>query len=939
MDTESTDSLSTQKQILDKAKYDILDRKSIDRAYLYEGILPAFGSEFLYVISNYQKISDFPLTIALSTIPVAYGVYKTIESGYNATQAEKQKVLIEDHELGLLAERIVYQGDENPLYFPTKTLPEIKKGDNGFYVHFSVPHFPPETPEEQVTRIRQDVIDYNAQAIKQQLEKYDYQFVIPEIQYLIPGFTARVGEARYTEEVGSVTDYQLMKGKEYIKSRWTDKQGGVSSYITSREVFEKLVESPREDFSKLVESLGDPIVTEFIDTVRNESDPEVVERGHLYLKRHLSRIIEAEVEKYFNTMPDVTLERTGPYAIPHKDRMYPRTLIREKEDIGLFMVQVNTREGSMRWVPLNDLLKTKGLDVEGVLNSGSPHKKSQIALVLYEMLKDTSIESLTEKPPTREELIARIKALGGTFHSRKSPTAERTKTRFFPKSFRKKISPLITSAVLFLASRTASQVADNWFSAEGASSRPPIEQKLASSEFPLSAPERELTWKIEGDLPIDGYYITGTSHDFSDKTWQLEDDRQRISTLPSALPENTLHLTLSRNVALNQFGPTRLRIPMRTDTQVSALSVAASDGKEIPFTVYRVEDGMVELEIKPALTDTPPAATIQAFLTPSETPTIHAVEEITPVKTEQLSEESQNILKEASSSDNPVSTIFTSVQNDHNYSLDPGRKELLTQAHTPEEVVNATAEIEGCSCSVCNTEAVLLASTLSENETVNAAFGYIAKNDHNAGRNDGYLGEERKHAFAIDEDGKILDATPLQLADDEMTKQYHEVLTQQGTATDEWENVQNKVLAEAEQQKALANQLKLGALGIAAAGSFFALRQARNILRKQLPPEKAQELTDNAFLSAFSSEELTNAYDFLTWLSWGGEEQSIATSRLEIDNKRELLNKIRDSVHYERVAQYIQSSKSLERVAGRRNPDLKSKIGIKTRLLAAYLLF
>lgn len=928
-------------------KKDIFDRKVFFNKVEYYsavnaalGLLGAIGGDVLILTSKNVGFSDFVFACGVALVHTLGGGAALSYLRRELNKASKEDIT-HDSALRYITTRCVYQG-KIPL--KEKGL-ALEKGDNFYYLQLTKPLQISEDqpPSEADIGLQIDLYEYIFNNVKQEIVGKDYKAVAIEIGRSMPSFL----EKRFEQMPHAIRE-KLLRGKD-VKVQDPDKE----LLLLTREEFEDLVLSPQEAFVQAVNALGNPRVSHFFDLAKQAVTQEDRDEAKRLLIRSLHQVLATQIEAYFN-MPEVIRGRTRDTYAPTKESFHPISYLR-RTDSDFYFVQMYDGTGEVRWTPLDKLLQTAQKPIDTILASHSPYQKAQIAYVMDGILRETPFEELVRnRILDRAELIQRL--TGKEAEGTSKLTVDVPTGPFglvIPAGIYKKVRPILTTLLMYGAYKSGLGVVNNFDAIRTSLQLPSsaIVRQYEKPRFPDDLPQPGIDWKIEG-TDANGYYVTDTSHQFTEGVWKTNHEVKSKLNLPYALSSDLLPTAINeeRFIPLNQITDTTLKIPIKLGTRLGALAILAPDGSKIPHQAFELTDGTVQVDIAQNIINNAPSARIEAFLIPSSTDTVHASDRITPIDTTKLSTlakaENDIATNPTNPGDNPEKLIRNIVAGTHTYSLNPPGKEALNNAKTPEDIINIVADLPSCDCEVCNSASVLASSIDTKGPAVNLAFGYIAEDNHTTGRGDGFLRSEAAHAFGINDQGEVLDSTPSTIASDQMTQDYVNLLHQttsendNTTSNNAWEQQQRKIQEDAQTKKTEADGLKvIGALLAATTGAYVA-RQASKVLQRVFNRENVSKITDDIMLHFLSENDISKAYNFFGWLSHAKAQESQFPQGKELSNidKRKALNRIRGNIDQFKLSQYVENPKAFERLAQKHSAVLTPVEARKLRILAQYLI-
>lgn len=856
---------------------------------------------------------------------------------YYGRKIVKQESLqtLQDEELHFRADRLVYKG-QTPLQLGSE---QFKKGTN-FY-HISLPISINSESGEFGAQL--DLYSYALKQIRDAIADKDYGFVAIDTQI-------------YT---GSLIPGEKVAIETLLKRERTEINASQHKVATlTRDEFEYLTISPQELFLKATQAFDDKLFSELVWLGQNSLSEKESARIKQLMVRRLDAVLTREIEARFNSLPETFIDRgAGHNHIPVRSKAYMQGAIKKTGD-NLFFVQTNTSNGEIHWVPLNKLLQTQFRPIESIIQSTSSLQKPQLAYILHQMVIEAPFEELMRKRAlTREEVMASIEQAGFDQHMIGNPK-EYVRNKSQKNKFIAKFRTVLGGVLLAASFESAALGGVMTLEKTGIINQPEATQTIVSSateqienngqiQFPENVPAAGLVWKIDGTMLGSGYFVTGTSHQFSDGHWEMNNDIAKRLELPESvkLGSDSQYLILSKAQLLDVVGETDIRIPVRENSKIVALKITDSGGASIPFDSFLLTDGSIDVKMSGGIMGNSSLANIEATFVPSSQSQTHATQRMSGIDKSGLSSKVQGIISKAQALGpaNVAENIFTQVRDNHVYSIDPPDEDKLDSITTPDDAVNVMADLSEGDCETNNTEAVIAVNAADNSDVINIAYGFH-NDDTNLGGSINYdfLRSETMHAFALDQSGDIFDATSTTAAADQATQQYLNLLKNPAAGLNSWSQIQQTVDNEANTQQMFADLLKDTALVLGGAGGIFALSQLAEILRRRNSqlhtPEQIQADTINRFVRASGKLDLQNAYNFFGWLSYGKTEYRIPNSReIATSDKTTIMKSIMDSVSYDKLAMYAKDPKPLERIARERGFMLSNGDFTRLRSLADYL--
>lgn len=861
------------------------------------------------------------LRLTDSTIPffgsMAYVAWRSGMQFFWMIKGEnlEQEGFSEDAKLGGQAFKFVYQG--SPL------ADRLARGDNFYYVRMGKAS----APDGVVI----DAFDCFLKQAREAMAIHEYKLVAMEMPAEAPA-VIRLGLEGYER----VAKERLFWGK-----KWSIADGQKPVVVLNREQFEQFSFSPQAAFIKGCLALGNRRVEEYFALAKSAQSEE----QRLRAKDLLSREFIEEIERQVNAQSSASsliFQRGDDYS-PQRQRVHELVLIREKE--GELFAETLKNGTSVEIVPLSRL-----------------HLKGEIvkkAYELYQILQKTPVEELIrERVLERDKVIEAMEASGvdielppgkyESFRRKYTPPSSRKEVILlalgvplllpFYLSFRL-AKPALTTVAIYLAAQPLDAVARN-FSTLNQLTTNPVASGEADYEpisFPLGLLPHRLDWKVQATGAINpyGYYTQKTSSRLENGSWIINNEAKEKLLLPPYFDETIPHILLSKRVGLNLDGNTTFRIPVKDGTNLSALRLTDRQGNIVPAGTWKLTDGTVGVELQRNLLEGGPAwIDVNVYLTASDVPQVKAVGEIPPVDPNKIDPYILEDLRglEAYTA-NKVITEF--VKNNHLYSLDPPGKSLLRGVSSPEDLVNVISLLSGCSCEICNSESVLLSTIDGDDDPLSMAFGYLHGNFNPAAKGKSFLLGEAYHAYGIDAQGEIFDATPSQPADDQLTQRYFEAREgTRGNSSDpqdsEWAALQQEIAQKSQTPEDFIHNVKLLVIFLTSVAALSLVKPGINLAKAAASWDNLLLLGDKAAEKLFSKEDLELAYNFFSWMSWAKDELPIGTCRIKGIG---ILGLVRNGVNSESLSDYLAVPEPLEDKAGLSLIDRA-----KMRILARYLL-
>lgn len=872
------------------------------------------GAEFSSVAS--LMIMPPILRLADSTIPfsgsLAYVAWRTgmqifwMKKGGNL----EREGLFDDKKLGGQAFKFVYQG--SPL------LGRLARGDNFYYVRMG------KASGSEAPAI--DAFDCFLKRAREVMAKHEYNLVAMEIPT-----NFRFPPDGYAS---------LPRGRLFGGKRWDIADEQKQVVLLNREQFEDFSFSPQAAFVKGCQALGNKRVEEYFALAKSAQNPEQRLKARDLLSCEFVEEIERQVNAQ-NSASSLIFQRDEEYS-PRRRKVHEQTLIREKD--GELFAETLKNGTSAGIVPLSRL-HLKGASVK-------------TAYELYQILQKTPIEELTrERVLERDKVIEAMEAAAVEIQL---PPAkyESFRREYTPPSSRKKAvllaltipfllpiylslrlaKPFLTTVAIYLASQPLEEVAKNFYTLNHLTANPAVTKEIDYEPiaFPSELLPHRLDWKIAatGEINPYGYYTLKTSNRIELGSWVINREAKEKLPLPPYFDETIPHILLSKRVGLNLDGNTAFRIPVKDGTNLAALRLTDRDGNIVPADTWKLTDGTVGVELQRNLLEGGPAwIDAHAYLAASDAPQVKAVGEIPPVDPNKIDPYILEDLRALEAyTANTVLTEF--VRNNHLYSLDPPGKSLLRGVSSPEDLVNVINLLPGCLCEICNTESVLL-STIDGDDPLVMAFGYLHGNFNPAAKGKYFLLAEAYHAYGIDAQGDIFDATPSKASDDQLTQRYFESRkSNESNARDsqeqEWTTLQQEIAQKSQTPEDFIHNIKLLVIFLTSIAALSLIKPGVNLAKAAASRDNLLFLGDKAAEKLFSEKDLELAYNFFSWLSWSNEERQVGSWSVK---GNDILGLIRKNVNQEALSDYLAVPKAAEDKA-----DLSLVDRAKMRILARYLM-
>lgn len=874
----------------------------------------------------------------------------------------RRKDIITNHEYGYTAIPLLYHG-KDPLQKGEATLnngdqylmmhmPPIitTKPDNPHYKRL-IASFQKLATEDVIQRAQEKGIEYKAVCLYSPLHA--------------------------TEDTDGNHTNNSVRMKELFKGRRAVHRDEDPSYVLiTPEEFESGTVDKQTQLKKACEAIGDQQLLQCFSLLSSAHTPEHLLEAKGIFNRRLNIILQREL--------DINISTPGfKYSVddnhnPKRRRVESMMYVTQRAEELHSMLLSDL--GEIENVSVDRILSGNAKELDTVIDSSSSLKRAELAYIAHHMLKDMSFEELTtdliSDPDQLFSLLEQTDIIiFGQIPDRNYDLSKvSTHWESTLHSLRNIIAPILLATLASITLRTGYQeLTDNtaygWdWNSSYHSQYNSVEDK-GRADFPLTVPKRGLDWKIttSGDIEDNGYYTLYTSSQMVDGAWQFEQGISDVYSYEDGFPTadtvtDVPYIELEKRISVEKSLGAELKIPIKENTTLGGLSIYDKDGKELPAVVFYYQDGTIGVhigtlsngvyvnhtpvdgyfDIKARLIDTTnldpqydeKTTTSSHTLRPIKETKTSAVQPITSPDYDQLSPDVQDrIFNHAIapiSTEEKIASITHDVQNRHLYSLAPQGAEKLNEATTKEEMLNILHELEGCKCDTCNTEAALIASFVSTPEFfTNYAQGYIHTPDNSS--NTSYLLSQESHGFQIDNFGQVVDATATTFADDELTRQFIELMnsSNEHQQDEEW----NKALNEIDDNK-LLEYIKIagGLLALTAGVKFY--RPAIEKIQRISDKQALKEWSDNVMLKTMDRSDLERAYSMFTYYTYSGNPDSyqpIQNNRFEDLTNEELFDSIRRTIPVSTFEDFLQPPHSYLQHA-----DISIVDSFKIKVLARY---
>lgn len=868
-----------------------------------------------------------PAASALASIPSLYYVTMgTKELVFVFSKYVNQTRSFKDFSIS--QSQFIYRGDDISLKERTLTKNEeidLIKFDNVSrnYLLELINKFPQEWREEK----RQNLL----QVLEEKKDDKIISIYSENLERDLPNRILRSGIKIQNEE--------LFKNKQV---KLLNKQAG--QLLFTKEILLESLKSDSEVFLEKIELLNDEILDTYIETVRSNPTKENYIRTKHLLEKRLKGLIAEELAITLETT-ELTIENKNQSLHPVKQKTNSSISVLQNHQLELIVRKIN-QKGKITDKKLATLLpEIENSEINFDLD---PQARVKLAYQIYETLR--LVEDISC-------LIEQDESLG--FDKQKDFKINGAVEPFLInhlatlgqslRLMRRRLNPILFAFFCYSSIQPVytftKELPEVWASSPLNFGKPSdkFNDEGRKREFlninrPGGFPKNEVVWQVEsiGPNPISpvGYYTEGLASDLTFKgEWELETrinkedngkeriyNRSDITSFEDYLSKNEEQnfLLLTRKLNINRLTPTTLKIPIKDGTAPVAMSVVDNEGNSLDYEVLELMDISAQLIIPPSGSINNEVV-IKTVLERSSYPIFkaryNAVEQL--IFKEQLNdkvladlEAVRNIsripipifLPRTGFLDTPDFTNFTKLDvNTFKYIQERFRYSISSQkrGEVPSDVMNNIANSEICECTLCNTYATLLYGIADQGyasrvNPINLAQGYLNTSDSRIS----FLRKDRAHAYAIDARGNILDATPTNMADDEITKQYLEQLAKP-----------------IETQSSAQSKNDLDPKGLLWAGGTLGLMGlvflGRALSKKVRIPEV--DKVDKLVTKILGQKDLEELGEKALWLSWG-------------DKSKDYLN---TEAMKDKDLRFLRENSSVEKIN-------KSK-KLKLKLLAEYI--
>lgn len=746
------------------------------------------------------------------------------------------------------------------------------------------------------------------------------------------------------------TVYVEVKGRDISSGSYTELDAALKKYnlksspashgytVFSRQEIYDLTRDSQSIISDALEALADPELSALYTLLCDPSCPNS-ESVLASIQTRIHRLLDTEVAKSFQAsyLAQGAFDADNPnqrYA--HRQRISPFTQLR-RTDKGFYFVEVDTHAGSTTYqpfahvisvddpeyphphpqhIPLEQLISVSDQPIDDILASRSIYQRAQLLYVLDYILRSTPAIDLSRPLPTIDDVRERMENLGIEFiHKNKEPVL-RSKLKKLLYGFGGGLGKnLLTTAIIFPFVQLALNSYDT-IEQRAELAQPIGEVQGSSSALTSERPPSIPQWKITSSFDTRGlYWVQQTSTGFvaGEQSWVFgtsiltSSEPQSYPPLSDALLDEH-YLTIEQGTT-NLLSYKYLHIPSPQHMSISHASLVLEDGTHIPAVVRRSESGgYLMLMSDQDLDQAPYAVKLAIRFTPDSTRATRAQSdgfELSEEEHQQLDASTQEIVSQAQELLN--SGKFTTfddaladvIRTRYQYGYDSAETKQLSEQRTSVEFLNTATDARMMQCNTANTLLTMLAE-----EPRTYATGYINPKItvEKEGYQEGFLTADGKHAFSLDTQGNILDATPTQLSVNQIVLEDNSKLEEDFEASIPKAPV--KGIDELEDN--LVALLPFAAI----AATLLGTMQLSRYMEKHITPDKRREIEAHMIESTSSRENIQIATQFLLHISWNNEKDSfVPRSDAEHDNPIQFLI---DNVNYAVIEKYIDKPEDFE---------------------------
>lgn len=566
-----------------------------------------------------------------------------------------------------------------------------------------------------------------------------------------------------------VTRKDLYANKDYVIK---DPESVV--YLLSAQELDDLDLTDKSLFDKAKEVLDHPFLAQYFDLAAQAKTEQEQQKVKLEIERILRGMLTADLMTKYSNPELIATNKNGRYQ---KTRINPVVTVTTKPHLGLCLQQVIAETGQVKVIPLDKLYETEGVDIDQIIEQAGSDLKAKLAFYIYDQLQKKSLNDLVSEDnltswDARDKLhISGIHYQGEKRYIADSLDEKKTK-RAQILNMRQRILPFaFLTGVNILAATGLGMLLNPDKSVEAVKSIVPYSEESKQSkpgvsiDIPASAPD----WLIRSYATREsGYYTTATSHFINGSgAWELNTEEDKKIELPKEVSPETPRLELEKFIMISPLRSTSIKLPMRDGTDVAALKVIDPNGKEVAVEITKLTDGTVRVDI--------PAQTVSVVriihsLTETEDGGVTAVGSVNAPDLAKVSDETKQKIAKMQANGTGTTEVSNAVKNEYTYSITTHPEFDINKAKDHEHFMDLMTMNESCDCDVCATYALSIAA-LDPNNKVNFAEGYLHNVNNVASGRKPYIDQASRHGYGIDDKGKIIDATPPGVTNDQPTQE------------------------------------------------------------------------------------------------------------------------------------------------------------------------
>lgn len=744
--------------------------------------------------------------------------------------------------------------------------------------------------------------------------------------------------------------------------------------VVSKDQAEAIIDDGSSVFQRACELIDDRFLSELLDlymTSSNEIEQENIQRD---ISHQLRRIMLQEMEIHADGPVRQRFEDEVTNEIVTR-KVYPS--MRVLNQAGNLHLQ-KASKGVIESTPMRKMFPEIE-DIDEIEQSDFQLRRAHLAHLAYTLLQEQALSELTAPVISNiEELKEELEKEG--IHIREVDCLQsiidlkRTSRKIY-RAVHKSIAPLLLTA---LTAVTLKFGAD-----EGIKHVPPelaatVQQlDIQPEKFPVrfsGLPKRGIDWNVTSisDMDTDGYYTLYTSSAMDSRgEWEIMDQSSIVregDSLKAVDLGGEENISLSKDLGFPlDIGPSiilKREIDVK-DLKDRIVKIPIKDGTTLVSWQVEDESGRIvgsEAYLQPDLTETlfilgdaqgsqvRQRFTIRVQLMPiskefehelSVKPTSDGKQKIDVKKLAPELQDEIHLIRGSSGGDveSMEQIVANFIKDRHEYSVDTSQDKALENASTPEQVLNAINSLKVCDCEVCATEAVLLTQAIltemNAPSHVGLGIGYlhdIGNDPSSTSSNSVGLTQETMHAYEINQNGGIIDATPSKISNDRVTQEYLKMLESQQNDS---QSTENSTLSSEKNQVPAEKYIELIAALLVITAGVTLSKPGYEKLSEIISKDNARHFTDSLVLSQYSYEELESAYNFFSYASFAGINSKYplkSNMKEKYATKEDLLQAMRSNIPTEALHEIFKAPHTMEQS----NPN-SQRTKLKIRGLAKYL--